>query len=316
MNSFALQIYTIFGIKQSQPFNMKNPLKLFHNLLYNSNALNPATLISAEDEKISLFDKDITDLIIEEAGKVYLAIDEEYWKGSKSDNENYLSKLVNISNKLITISEGQIEAHVERIVMNQDLNNWLLVYNNTQCVYENLLAIRNHILDYYCDGIKELESKGMVNKKYPYLFALWAEDLRDKCLCNLGKIDTEFIVKTGIQDFSIKVQTAKLHCVMADLDLEKNQIAHADLINVQDSKSTKDVLEWKGTPKDFIYYFSPIIKSKMLTINGRQDRAPLVNALHEAFNIRVMDKTSKLEKRIALETLQSYFKKEASGEVY
>lgn len=297
---------------------MKNPLRLFHNLLYNSNALNPATLISAEDEKITLYDGNIRNRIQEEVGRVYLYIDEEYWKGSKSDNENYLSKLINISSKLIKLAELQLEKHTERIVTPRDLNNWLTVYNNMQCVYESLIAILNHTQDYYCENTLKQDNILPPPQKYPHIMGLYiAEELRNKCIENLGKCDTNYMINVESHLYNITVKTEKMSLIIAELNLKEDPHP-SEHINTLGSKSTEKEnvqIEWRGTAKEFIKYFTPIIESKKLFINGIPDRNPLVKALHSIFIIKSNEK-GKDDERIALGTLQTYFKKEASGNTY
>jgi len=294
---------------------MKNPLKFYHNLLFNSSAINPATLISAEDEKISLLDNDITDRIKMEIGKVYLDIDEEFWKGSNTENEFFLTKLLNISKKLIDISCKQIESHIEQVIKPQNMDYWLMVYNNTQCVYENLLTIHNHVLSYYCSNTNA-ETHEIIKKKYPFLLMPFVETLRKKCIANIGKIDTEFIINSIGEDFNIIVKTSALPPLSTVLPIEKSLESHAELINVLERKSPAQIIQWQGTAKEFIHYFFPMLEKNLLTIIGHKDRTSIVNALFQAFYIKVKDKASNLEKRVSPETLQSYFKKEASGESY
>ena len=73
---------------------------------------------------------------------------------------------------------------------------------------------------------------------------------------------------------------------------------------------------WSGTPKEFVQHLRPLVDSKKLFINESCDRTPLVNALHEIFQISTVERGTKGKKVISLDSLQTYFKKEASGDVY
>lgn len=293
---------------------MNTPLKLFHNLLFNSDALNPAAALGAADERISLFGEDITDRIRQETGRALLVIDDAYWIGSKSENEYFLSKLLNITRKLAGEASSQLEKHLEHLVMKQDLSSWLVTYNNTQCAYENLIAIRSRVLDYYCNGSVEQEDKVVHQKKYPFLLPESAAALHEICVANVGKQDTEFTVRTASESCCIAVATAKMPPVAAALSVSPAGIPYADRVYVPGSQ--RPTFVWSGTPKEFVQHIRPLVDSKKLFINECCDRTPLVKAIYDIFQVSTVEKGAKGKKVISLDSLQTYFKKEASGDIY
>ena len=299
---------------------MNNPLKLFHNLLFNGDALNPFAAITVGDEKLSLFDGDITDRIVKETGKVFIVIDDVYWNGNKSENDYFFTKLLNITRKLLGEASSQLEKHLEHLVIKQDLSSWLATYNNTQCVYENLMSIRSRVLDYYCDGSVVPEDKAEHQKRYPLLLPESAAALREVCVANVGKRDTEFTERTANEVFCNVVATAKMSPVAVELSVSPASIPYADHVYVHGSQpltqASTAILIWSGTPKEFVQRIYPLVASKKLFIGDSSNRTPIVGALHGIFHISATDNATKEKKRISEASLQTYFKKEASGDVY
>jgi len=298
---------------------MNNPLQFFHTILFNSHDLYKVKFSQGEDELITFKDDIGKQKILEEARKVFLIIDDQYWKGNSAENYDFLSRLLNILRSQIKAAENQLEKHLNRVV-SYDLNKWMVPYYNMQCVYENLISIRTYVLNYYCDHRFEKEKHSEMLMKYPELNNFVALELSEICSENAGKCDTNYVVNTFDGEFTITVKTKNMHPLDIDIRRFKTIVYNPEKDNISEIKAEEreypHVFEWKGTPKEFVQSIIKLVDSKKLTINGVSDRTPIVNALYQLVGISTLDKKTGEKKQISHVTLQTYFKKEANGEVY
>ena len=210
---------------------MKNPLLRFHNWLFNSDSTKHSAVISIEDRIDSIYDEDITSEIKSEVGLVFMRIDEEFWKNSKSENEYFLAKFLTVLDKLIGESIVLLEAQLVQLAKRCDIDNWLVVYNNIQCVYENLLGIQRHVVGYYCDGLQG--EKRFYELKYPVFFKEWAEQLQRDCHSNLGQSNTLFeCYDIKGNAYTIEVATRDMSRQWLDVKIDSISCKNKDNIKV------------------------------------------------------------------------------------
>jgi hypothetical protein len=298
---------------------MKNPLKLYYNLVLKADILNTVNIIDAEDEKLSLYGDDITLRIKMEVGLVLERIDEEYWKNDRISNEYFFDKLLNISTKLISQANALLEKQMIQLLKICDLDKWLMTYNNIQAVYEGLIDIRNCLTKFYFEDLKSRTDAPELNLRYVYLLKEFAKELKQLCLTNLGKEDTFYncITPDG-KHCIIEVLTSQMSPTLAEIEVKaidlNKELLDEFYTNNQVSKKQKPLLVWNDTPKVFVDYFEPIIKKRIIGVGNNTDRDPVVKALYDVFTIFTNDKKTKQQIPLSRESLVSYFKLRGSEE--
>jgi hypothetical protein len=301
---------------------MKNPLRLFYNLLFKSDILHSKkNAFKTEDVKISIYNEDITERIWKEVGLVLDRIDDEYWKNDHVSNEYFFRKLLNTSVKLIAVSKTMMESQMVQLIKNGDLDRWLIIYNNHQATYEGLIDIRNRIINFYLEDLDNQQREPDLNLEFLPLLKESAIELRELCLKNLEKEDTFYrcITPEGKQCV-IEIKTSEMSPLLPYMDIKVLNTDSASLekyyADEQPKRDNTHVFVWNDTPKSFVQFFSPMIQQGRILVGNSSDRDPIVKALHEIFIVNATDPKTKAKNLISLTSLKTYFKKEASGDVY
>lgn len=220
-------------------FNMSNPLKIFQILLEKGNALDPSNIVETNDERLSIYDGDITGIIKMEAGIALINIDNTYWKNIKAENDYYVQRLLNNTDKLIIIANKSLEKYIESVVMRTDIDNWVIVYNNMRVILENLIKIRDTIIGSYSVDIPETYMRERTLIKYPFLNEHLAIELQKECKANIGIKNTLF----GLINPKIEVKTEAMSMLLKDLQTEGIPMNHTENIKTIEKLSGKSPVE-------------------------------------------------------------------------
>jgi len=268
---------------------MNNPLKIFHNLLIKGNALDPKSIVETSREALSIYDEDITYRIKEEVGVALLHIDNKYWKNDKTENDYYLLRLISTLDKLVGIANGMLEKQLEQIVTRIDLENWLIVYNNTQAVYEGLITIRNQIILCYSIDIHKDIDVTEQQIRFPYLNEYFAVKLQKDSIANVG-------VKNTFLDCinpAIEVNTEAMNPIIVGLKTEKISMIHSANISVieqqsdvQNEEELLEYMEYCGTVESLGLLYSLMFEVKLFLSENRKSKIG-----------RILAKTTKLAEK-------------------
>ncbi len=223
---------------------MNNPLKIFQILLEKGNALDPSSIVETDKDRLSLYDDDIADRIRMEVGIALMNIDKAYWQNAKGENVYYVQRLLGSTDRLITTADCSIEKYIESIVMRTDIDNWVIVYNNMQVALENLIRIRDTIIDSYSIDIPETYHGEKAFVKYPFLNDYLAIELQKECIANIGLRNTLF----GLIHPKIEVKTEAMSILLKDLRTERIPINHSETIKTIEKPIEKNPIETPSEP--------------------------------------------------------------------